>query len=401
MSLMDTLKDRGAWDRYVEKQRQKNLCRSRLEFLEHFVETGAYRDAADRLTGPDMPLPEKKQINKLGKSKKRTVYSFPPEETLVLKLLAFGLHRYDPVFTPGCCAFKSGSGARQALHRLIGSQAADLWCCKMDVQDYFNSIDTELLLPMLRDVTADDPRLYSFLARLLTEDRCIAGGEILSEKRGAMAGVPTASFLANLYLSGLDRWFYDRNIPYARYSDDIIFFAPGQEELERLKARAEDTLAELRLKVNRDKTHIWRPGEAWEFLGIRCCGQQIGLTGTTVRKLKGKLSRKARGLYRWKVRKGADDRRVMAAYARAVNRKLFENPRADELTWCRWFFPLINQTDGLAELDRYSQQCMRFAACGRHSKANYRISYAMLKDCGYRSLVHEYYTCGDANKYRQ
>ena len=61
------------------------------------------------------------------------------------------------------------------------------------------------------------------------------------------------------------------------------------------------------------------------------------------------------------------------------------------LTWSRWFFPVINRTDGLAELDRYLQQELRHLSTGRHGKANYRVRYKELKALGYRSLVHEYY----------
>ena len=39
-----------------------------------------------------------------------------------------------------------------------------------------------------------------------------------------MAGVPLASFFANVYLGELDRIFEKKGIPYLRYSDDIIIF---------------------------------------------------------------------------------------------------------------------------------------------------------------------------------
>ena len=81
----------------------------------------------------------------------------------------------------------------------------------------------------------------------------------------------------------------------------------------------------------------------------------------------------------------------MKALARYFNAKFFEADDDAMLTWSRWFFPDINQTEGLREIDRYLQQYLRFVATGRHNKANYHIGYAQLKELGYRSLVHEFY----------
>ncbi|MBQ5529231.1 MAG: hypothetical protein IIT99_02135, partial [Bacteroidales bacterium] len=63
----------------------------------------------------------------------------------------------------------------------------------------------------------------------------------------------------------------------------------------------------------------------------------------------------------------------------------------DSLSWSRWFFPVINRTEGLKEIDHYLQQSIRYLATGHHTKANYRVRYADLKALGYRSLVHEFY----------
>ncbi len=64
----------------------------------------------------------------------------------------------------------------------------------------------------------------------------------------------------------------------------------------------------------------------------------------------------------------------------------------DEFTWQRWFFPNLTTDKGLKEIDAYMQQYIRYTVTGRHYKGNYRIRYETLKEWGYRSLVHEYYS---------
>ena len=60
-------------------------------------------------------------------------------------------------------------------------------------------------------------------------------------------------------------------------------------------------------------------------------------------------------------------------------------------TWNLWYFPVINTTEGLHEIDLYMQQSLRYIATGRYNKKNYNIRYKDLKKLGYRSLVAEYY----------
>jgi hypothetical protein len=103
------------------------------------------------------------------------------------------------------------------------------------------------------------------------------------------------------------------------------------------------------------------------------------------------MRRKARALVRWQTRKGVDGVQAAKAFVRVFNRKLFENTAEHELTWVRWYFPLINTSASLKIIDAYSQQCIRFLATGKHTKAAYNFRYADMKALGYQSLVNRYY----------
>ena len=81
----------------------------------------------------------------------------------------------------------------------------------------------------------------------------------------------------------------------------------------------------------------------------------------------------------------------MKGLIRTFNIKFFEDSDPQALTWSRWFFPVINRTDGLREIDNYLQHYLRYLSTGRHTKANFRVRYPVLKALGYRSQVHEYY----------
>ena len=408
MSLLDKLDNPLIWQQFLDyKQEKGHLSRSEESALKELVASKAYLGVARALqAGEPLPPPQKLRLNKLGTQRKRIVYAFEPDTMWVLKLLAWLLFCFDERQPPGCYSFRRDHGVHRALNTIIRTPRINTsWCCKLDISDYFNSIDIPRLLPILGGVLADDPRLLAFFEQFLTAGVALDEGVLIHEEHGVMAGTPTAPFLANLYLRELDLWFNQRGLTYARYSDDIIFFAPDEDVLSASRRSAEAIIARHGLVINSEKASVAAPGMPWEFLGISYCDGTIDLSQVTRRKIKGKIRRKARALRRWMLRKQAEDimdtiepsplslsQRAIRAYIRSFNKKFYDSFASNELTWARWFFPLLTTSEGLREIDHYLQQYARWIPTGRFQAGNYRTSYQDLKALGFKSLVHEYYS---------
>ena len=393
-SIIDLLGEQQTWEEFLTYR----LLKGRFNWYEFdeadtYVSEAQYRDVVGRLQrGEPLSVPSRHLVNKMGNGKKRVVYSFPPDEMIVLKAMTFLLYRYDSQLAPNCYSFRRGQTAHGAISHLVRTiNNRPMWAYKLDIHNYFNSISIPLLLPILSEVLADDPPLYAFFERLLTDGRARVGDEIISEERGVMAGTPTSPFLANIYLREVDHHFAETGVLYARYSDDIILFAPNRETLDRHIGDLNAFLEKYRLEVNPDKVRIYQPDEAFDFLGFKCKGRNIDIADATKRKMKEKIRRKARSLQRWRSKNGIAAEKAMKVLIRYFNRKFFESDDPSELTWSRWFFPIINQTEGLREIDHYLQYNLRYVATGRHNNANYRTRYDQLKQLGYRSLVYEFY----------
>lgn len=393
-SVLDLLSKRQIWEEFLAAR----LLKGRFTWYEFdeadtFVSEERYRDVVERLQrGEPLSIPTRHLVNKMGSGKKRVVYSFPQEEMTVLKAMAFLLYRYDSKLSPNCYSFRRGLTPHDAIHHLV--RAIDnrpMWAYKLDIHDYFNSISIPLLMPILGEVMADDPPLYRFFEQLLTDGRALLGDDVVHEEHGVMAGTPTSPFLANIYLREVDRYFAEHDVLYARYSDDIILFAPDRPTLEGHISVLQYFLQKYRLEVNPRKVRIYRPDEAFDFLGFKCKGRSIDIADATRQKMKDRIRRKARSLHQWSSKNQVAPEKAMTVLIRYFNKKFFDPDDAATLTWSRWFFPLINQTEGLREIDHYLQQYLRFVATGRHNKANYRIRYAHLQQLGFRSLVHEFY----------
>ncbi|MDR1778609.1 MAG: hypothetical protein LBR14_02480 [Clostridiales Family XIII bacterium] len=393
-SLLTELAWPAAWSEYLAYKTEKgHLSRKELDSLSVFIAAKEYLPCVQAiLRGEPLSLPEKRFVNKGGSGRKRAVYRFRPDEMAVLKLLTFLLYRYDDRMPDGCYSFRPGAGAHTAIRKITGTPGVrGMWCAKVDVADYFNSIDVAALLPELAAVFSDDPPLYEFFARYLGEARAVFEGEIITEPHGVMAGTPVSPFLANLYLADVDRAFAARGILYARYSDDILFFAQSEAQLTAHMDFLRAQLAAKGLSVNQAKTRISAPGEAWEYLGFEYKDGQIDLSHATREKIKARIRRKARALYRWQTRKGAAPERTLRAMNRAFNRKFYGGAEKHGLTWSRWFFPILTQADGLREVDGYLQQYLRYLPTGRHTKKNGALRYDDLRAAGYRPLVAAYY----------
>ena len=395
MSIIEELSSNKTWQEFLAYKIEKSHLSKRDEaFLKDFIENEQYKAITDALLKDDFcfSIPEKRFLNKHGKSKKRVVYTFSEQENTVLKLISFLLYRYDEAQPPNCYSFRRNYGAKKAI-AVITKQGnmEKKFSCKLDITNYFNSIDIELILPILSRLLSDDRPLYNFFEKLLCADKAMFNGEIISEKRGSMAGVPVSQFFANIYLAEMDRFFLDAGVLYARYSDDIIIFADSAGQIEKYLEIVKNFLSKYRLELNPEKVKITGPGEKWDYLGISYDRGAIGLSEATLRKIKGKIRRKARSIYRWKIRKGADSKKAMAVFARALNKKFFGKQNEEEFTWARWFFPLITNDRDLRTIDAYVQEYMRYVSSGRFRKANYRIHYGDLKTCGYISLVNRYH----------
>lgn len=401
MSILDLIKEKNEWEAFYNYKIDKGHLNKREEKeLREFIDEEKYLNIALNINSEDFNFapPSKTLINKMGSEKKRIVYCYSSEESMILKFITYHLLRYDYKMASNCYSFRRVVGVKKAISTITNTPNIDnMYAYKVDIKNYFNSINIDMLLPILEKVVEDVPT-YNFIKKLLLLDKSIIDGKVIEEKRGAMAGVSFAPFLANVYLMDLDKYFEDNNILYARYSDDIIVFASSLEELERYKKYINNVISSKELMINKDKEFTFNKGEEWNFLGIKYHNKKVDLSEVTVKKIKGKIRRKARTIHRRKLRKNMSDIDTIKAMTKCFNYKFFETRNPNDLTWSRWFFPIINTDKGLKTIDEYLQMYLRYSVTGKHNKANYRIKYSTLKECNYRSLVNEFYKIKDSGE---
>jgi len=326
MSLLDSLTNESIWKDFLEiKENSKNLPQKVIEDYQKFINNKEYMDIAEQIKDEiyEFSLPKKVLIGKMGKSKKRTVYIYQEKENYILKMISFLLYQYDDLFSPNLYSFRKKIGVKKAIRTIIETKNFNKkYAYKVDIKNYFNSIPIVRLLPDLKE-DLEDEKLYSLIEKLLLNPNVRFGDDIISEEKGIMAGVPISSFFANYYLKDLDKYFYEKNILYARYADDIIVFGNTKEEVEDYQQKILDFLKEKDLTVNPDKEYFYNPGDKFDFLGFSFENRIIDIGGNSFKKIKGKIRRTARGLRRWMLKKEASPEVTLKAMNRKFNKKFF------------------------------------------------------------------------------
>lgn len=394
MSLLSKLSQRECWESFY-KYKSSLIGGSQLvKELRSFIDSEKYIPVCQKImNGEAFPLPRKSVISKQDTQKKRVVYTYPKAENMVLKLLTYLLLRkYDGLFSTGLYSFRPNKTAKDAIRQLTRNpHIREMYSYKADISNYFNSVPVARLLPMLKEVLSDDEELYAFLSSLLTEPRVIDGNKVIIEEKGIMAGTPLSAFYADLYLMELDRTFAEKNIPYGRYSDDVILFAETEEKCREYADFLRSFITERGLDINPKKESFCTPDEGWTFLGFSYKSGVIDIAPASVEKMKNKMRRKTRALQRWRQRNELSGEKAALAFIRIFNSKLFECSENSDLTWNKWFFSVINTDTSLRIIDNYAQDCVRYLVSGKRTKSRFNVRYEDIRSLGLRSLVHEYY----------
>lgn len=392
--MLDKLINHDEWIRfYTNKVDKGHLNKKEEKELKEFIDNKLYMEIANNIYNYNFSYPKKSEISKLGKSKKRIVYQYKSDENYILKFISYQLYKYDYIFSNNLYSYRKTTGVKCAINRLSSIKGTNnMYGYKVDISNYFNSINVDILLNILSNTLYDDKELYRLLKQLLVNPYVVYNGKTIVEEKGVMGGVPISAFLANLYLIEMDKYFYDNKIIYFRYADDILIFSKDKNKLIKYIEILKKYLVKYKLSVNPDKEKYYNPHDEIEFLGFSFKDGIIDLSSNTVKKIKGKIKRSARGIRRWMIRKGAKEEYALKAMNRKFNNKFYSAKDKNDLDWSRWFFPVITTIKSLKIIDNYLQENLRYIVCGRYNKKNYeKVPYKRLKECNYKPLVHAYY----------
>jgi len=134
-----------------------------------------------------------------------------------------------------------------------------------DIKGFFNNLDHDWLLRMLRE-RIDDAAFLNLIRKWLKAGILDTDGTIIDPETGTPQGGIVSPVLANVYLHfGLDLWFEKRvkvqckgEVFILRYADDFICAFRYRDEAERFYHELPKRLEKFNLSIAPDKTAIIR-----------------------------------------------------------------------------------------------------------------------------------------------
>ena len=223
---------------------------------------------------------------------------------------------YEPLFADGSYGYRPGRSAQDAIYKIRGySDDGYEWAVLLDLSKYFDTLNHEKLLNLLRR-EIDDERVIQLIKRFL-KSGVMENGVVTATEEGSPQGGPLSPLLANVYLNEFDHEYERRGVPVIRYADDIVLLCKSQRAAERLLESSIRYLeGKLRLKVNREKSHIAKLNATknFKFLGFAFGKGKEGLFIRVHKKSLQKAKDKLREMT--KRNRGRNVRQVMAEVKR-------------------------------------------------------------------------------------
>ncbi len=143
------------------------------------------------------------------------------------------------------------------------------WVLDADIDEFFNSVDHELLLKFLKH-DLRDRSLLPLIKRWLVLGRLDPHKQV-----GIPLGSPLSPLWANIFLHRLDQVVVrDHGWDLVRYADDFLVFANDHTELAEIHGVVGETLEGLRLHYEPAKTRLTTFEAGFDFVGVHFEGDQ-------------------------------------------------------------------------------------------------------------------------------
>ena len=182
----------------------------------------------------------------------------------VAQVLSKGYERYFSEYSYG---FRPNRNAHMAIEQtILYLNEGYEWVINIDIEKYFDTVNHDKLISILREKINDAPTLN--LIRKFLRAGIMNDGLISESTMGVPQGGPLSPILSNVYLDKLDKELENRGLRFARYADDCNIFVKSERAADRvIKSITQWLEKKLRLKVNLTKSKVVRPTKS-EFLGF-------------------------------------------------------------------------------------------------------------------------------------
>ena len=176
---------------------------------------------------------------------------------------------FDPDFHPSSYGYRPGKSCHDAISKatVFIREYQRKWVVDMDLSKCFDKLDHEIIINSVkRKVT--DGSILKLIQQFLSSGVMI-GNQWEASNIGSPQGGVISPLLANIYLDAFDQKMKRRNHRIVRYADDILILCGSESAANNALKQATQILEkDLKLTVNKTKTHIAHSNNGVKFLGV-------------------------------------------------------------------------------------------------------------------------------------
>ena len=174
---------------------------------------------------------------------------------------------YDASFSDNSYGFRPNRSAQDAIEKvLIYLNEGYEWVIDLDIEKYFDTVNHDKLISILREKVNDKTTLH--LIRAFLRAGVMEKGLISPTDIGVPQGGPLSPILSNIYLDKFDKELEERGLRFVRYADDCDISVKSEMAADRVMKSVTSWLErKLFLKVSATKTKVVRPNDS-NFLGF-------------------------------------------------------------------------------------------------------------------------------------
>ncbi len=262
-----------AWARVRAKNAGPGIDRVTVQDFNEHLDTNLDDIAQNLAKGSYKPMPvmvyDRAKKNRANKNKSRRTVGVTTVRDKIVQIAVKQVIEpsFSKVFLSCSYAYTPGRSALNAVNDACKEiQAGKLWALRLDIANFFDSIDHKLLLNLIEYRIPEKP-LLRLISRLL-KNRIFREMGLFDTLVGTIQGSGLSPLLSNIYLHPLDAEAWKRyGTSYFRYSDDIAIFAQERDELLKARDFLLLCLEDLKLSVNMEKTEIVHVSDGIVFLG--------------------------------------------------------------------------------------------------------------------------------------
>lgn len=265
----------------TSKEKFDEILDSELSLIQRKIENNTY----------DFSFYKQKLIVK-SMNKTREISIPTLRDKLVIKYLDFYIRdKFEEVT-------KNILNAQQIIKKVKDSKNKYDSFIKVDIQNFFSSINHEILVNKLKS-NIDDETILNLITKVITQSTVDVNTPFkqrikYNNKEGVPQGLSISGLLSEIYLFDLVQKYSKKdNLEFFRYVDDVLIFCK-KSDIEEITKSLKSDFEDLKLTIhdfaiNSNKSSFGNINEPFEFLGYKFEDKLISVRETSIQKMYGNI----------------------------------------------------------------------------------------------------------------